>query len=831
MRKRLFEAVAAYLLIAIVVTWPLVTAMGSRVPVDDSDPLFNTWVLAWDGHALLTDPAGLFAANIFYPNRNPLAYSDLMLPPALLAAPVNLLAGNPMIAYNLLILASFVFSATAMFLLARFLTGNAGVAAVAGVAYAFSTFRLAQAGHIQLLTDGFLVMTIYFAHRWLAGRRWRDALLGAAFLTLQALSGWYYGFYGALFIALFIAFFAAVKAIKVDRRFLGQVFLSAALVAGGVAPFARQYLKLRDTLPGFSRNLGETVYFSAKPLDYLSTANPFLLRISGGWAAKAGLVGEHLLWPGVFAVAGAAVAAVIAVRSRDGVRSCTVHGPTSVHDARPDPKIKGFYLLLCLAAMVLSFGPFITVGATRITMPYLFLWRWLPGFKALRVPARLGSLVTLSLVVLAAYGWQELVSLFDPFPALKRLMVIAACLGVVMVQVSWPFKLSPEIPSFGRVPPVYRWLARQRNKKIVELPSVEVKKDAIVGGWNIDVRYLYYSTYHWSRLVNGYSGYTPPEYAQIIKALAGFPDDIGAAVLSRLNVDYLIYHTGGGRFKASLTKRARMVRGIKLVKRFGDDIVFAVEKEAPRPARPVIEARLAAPSSVPVGVPINIAWRLVNTTGERLVVPPDEEPRGEFNWQDGTSGPAWPRLPLVMEPGPGPWMRAQIDGPARPGRQRLRLKLLSPLIKKSSYSAVVDGVSGMPVSVDNNGLGGRLTGAKVPPLVAGSKMAVGIGAVNTGKALWTARFDPDASLAEPFDRGEVHPTAFWYDKEQKQQGDPQVLSLAHDIGPGQRYTETYRIDLPRRPGDYTLRLDLVALGVVWFKDLGSERPSFKVKVD
>ncbi|MDP1809415.1 MAG: hypothetical protein Q8L35_07770 [Actinomycetota bacterium] len=826
-RSVLPKAIVAYLLITLVVAWPLLMAIGSRVPVDAGDPLFNTWVLAWDSHALLTNPAGLFAANIFYPYRDTLAYSDLLLPPALLVTPVNLLSGNPMIAYNLLILASFVFSATAMFLLARFLTGSEGVAFVAGAAYSFSTYRMAQMGHIQLLTDGFLVMTVYFAHRWLVARRRRDAALCAVFLTLQALSGWYYGFYGALVLALFILFFVFAGVIRLDRKLAAPLLLMSVIVGAGVAPFALRYLKLARTLPGFSRNLGETAYFSAKPVDYLSTTNPVLLRVFGGaWAPKAGVNWEHLLWPGVFAVLGTVVAAVITWR-----RSFKASG-----EVVQRAKIKRFYLLLGLVALVLSFGPFVTWGATRITMPYWFLWRWLPGFKALRVPARLGILVTLSLVVLAAYGWQELVALygnrFGFSPALKRRLVVAACLGVVIVQATWPFKLSPEIPSFGRVPPVYRWLAGQSDKRIIELPSVDVKEGAIVGGWNTDVRYLYYSTYHWNRLVNGYSGYTPPEYAQIIEVLAGFPDGTGAAVLRRLNVDYLIYHTGGNRrLAASLMKRAGKVTGVKVVRRFGDDIVFAVRPEASHSPSRSVAARLRAPAATPVGRPVNIAWRVLNTTKERLVVRPGEEPGAGFTWQDGSSGSAWPRLPLVLEPGAETWMRAQIDGPAGRGRRRLRINLSSPLIKESSYSMEVNGVAGMPVSVDNNGLGGRFTGVSVEGrAMAGSKLPVKIGVVNRGKAVWTVKFDPDASLEVPFDRGEVHLAAFWYDKDRRQLGDPQVLGLAYDIGPGQRYTETYFIDTPPRPGRYTLRLDIVALGVVWFKDLGLKRPSFKVKV-
>lgn len=35
---------------------------------------------------------------------------------------------------------------------------------------------------------------------------------------------------------------------------------------------------------------------------------------------------------------------------------------------------------------------------------------------------------------------------------------------------------------------------------------------------------MYYSTFHWQALQNGYSGFFPPSYHQLAEALATFPD-------------------------------------------------------------------------------------------------------------------------------------------------------------------------------------------------------------------------------------------------------------------------------------------------------------------
>ena len=65
---------------AIAVTWPLALHLANGV-TDFGDPLLNSWILAWDAHALATSPRHLFDANIFYPESWTLAYSETLLLP------------------------------------------------------------------------------------------------------------------------------------------------------------------------------------------------------------------------------------------------------------------------------------------------------------------------------------------------------------------------------------------------------------------------------------------------------------------------------------------------------------------------------------------------------------------------------------------------------------------------------------------------------------------------------------------------------------------------------------------------------------------------------
>ena len=35
--------------------------------------------------------------------------------------------------------------------------------------------------------------------------------------------------------------------------------------------------------------------------------------------------------------------------------------------------------------------------------------------------------------------------------------------------------------------------------------------------------YMYFSTFHWHKLVNGYSGFSPPSYARLLGLVAEIP--------------------------------------------------------------------------------------------------------------------------------------------------------------------------------------------------------------------------------------------------------------------------------------------------------------------
>src|SRR4051812_47506895 len=150
--RRAWIALATYAVITIVMTWPLALGLGRDVAWDLGDSVLNMWIMAWDCEQLLAILRGdlsriatFFDANIFYPARLTLAYSEHLIPQALQIFPVYVVSRNPILCYNLIFLSTFVLSGLGMYLLVRELTGNARAAFIAGLLFGFAPYRLTQA--------------------------------------------------------------------------------------------------------------------------------------------------------------------------------------------------------------------------------------------------------------------------------------------------------------------------------------------------------------------------------------------------------------------------------------------------------------------------------------------------------------------------------------------------------------------------------------------------------------------------------------------------------------------------------------------------------------
>src|ERR671933_35339 len=342
-------ALLAYGVIALGLFPTVVAHLANAFAGDLGDPPSQAWILAWDVHALRTNPAHLYDANIFYPFHDVLAYQDTLLGLLPLAAPV-LLTGNAVLTYNLMFLLSFALCAWGAYLLARLLVGDARAAFLAGLVYGFSPYRMVHLYHLNLLSGMWIPFALLCWERVRRGRR-RYWLGVGVFFALQALSALYY----AAFLAVALVVLLAVH-LRRSRHghddLAGPVLLRDALVtvvscALALLPFFAPYFRVEHAL-GASRGLAQAVYFAADLRDFLHSVD---LSVLYGWTGH--VLGVRptdalqYLWPGAVAL------------------GLTLWGLASGrHTRRSLPAPQRAYAVLLVVAAVLCLRPFLKVWGT-----------------------------------------------------------------------------------------------------------------------------------------------------------------------------------------------------------------------------------------------------------------------------------------------------------------------------------------------------------------------------------------------------------------------------------------------------------------------------------
>src|SRR6187549_47271 len=191
-RSRRTAALLFCLLLATMHTFPLVLDPGRYSRNDNADTQLNEWILAWIQHQLPRDPLHLFEANIFYPAHDALAFSEPLIVPALIGAPLAWAGASPVLVYNLVVIAGLALTAFAMFVLVETWTGSFLAGLAAGSLFAFNTHTLTRFAHVQGLHIYGLPLALLAIDRLVRGgsafasppslpasadRSWRDVLL------------------------------------------------------------------------------------------------------------------------------------------------------------------------------------------------------------------------------------------------------------------------------------------------------------------------------------------------------------------------------------------------------------------------------------------------------------------------------------------------------------------------------------------------------------------------------------------------------------------------------------------------------------------------------
>jgi F5/8 type C domain len=556
--------------LAAIYTHPVLQKSHSGIANDPYDPILNTSILWWNATTVPFSPAW-WSPPHFHPSRDVAAFTENLVGISIFAAPVYWLSGSALAAYNVSFFLTWPLSAFATYLLVWFLVRRHDAAFLAGLAYAFTPYRTAELGHLQMLSVYWFPLVLLGLHGFLKERRGWWLVLFAAAWVLQALANGYFIFFGAVLVGLWLVYFCARRE---DWRAAPAIVLAWVLANLALLPILWKYHSVHQHY-GLRRSMNEALAFSAP---------------AGAWTEVSQVVwfwhkflpeSKDNLFPGLTALLLVLAGVVIAFRSRrrsapgiggrrwalmaaltiaaavstGAMLATIVWGPwsrsflgitvrmTDLDRAIGIALAAGFalvllvertraaigrrsaflfYILATLVLGVLCCGPVLRAGDAVVLEPMPYRWlMYLPGFDSVRVPTRFWMLGTLCLAIAAGISFAR----FGPARKELRQAVFGLVAAGILLD-GWTRGIGmPDAPQ--QWPKVER---RDRTEAVIELPL----------GPSWDAAATFRAMRHRRPVVNGVSGYDPPHYAPLQDGLNAYDPSILIALSSFGALDVVV---------------------------------------------------------------------------------------------------------------------------------------------------------------------------------------------------------------------------------------------------------------------------------------------------
>ncbi|MEO8482721.1 MAG: hypothetical protein ABI634_10955 [Acidobacteriota bacterium] len=495
-RTRIFFPPLLFLALTVIHTWPIASSPARLSLNHNADAQLCEWTLSWIAHTLPAHPSSLFDGNIFAPEPHTLTYTDPMLVPALVAAPVRWAGGSPVLAFNLAMLAGLTLTAWATWWGARRWTGSDSAALVAGALAAYNSHLLTRLPHIVAAYAWTIPVSLVLVDRLLDEFRRRDLILFGVVVTATAVTSPYW----LAQLAIVAGIGVAIGAWR--RQWRAALSIAAAAMAGlaAASPILLPYARFAAT--GVSRPLSSVEQFSATLSGYLSSVS----HLHAGWTRVFYRDDVNVWFAGVTAIVLAGAGLVSLLR-------------------RADTRRRGLMLIVVAAAgIVLSLGP--------ATMIYRWLYEWLLPLRGLRAAARFGYLYLVVVAYAAAIGTAALQRRARG-PRAAGLIAALVLIAVTIEAWSGPVKTVP----FDGVPAIYQQIANAPDPvRLAELPFYPAE------GIFMNGEYVLNATAHWRPLMNGYSGYIPDSYRDASNRLWYFPESRAMDALLDTGATHVMVH-------------------------------------------------------------------------------------------------------------------------------------------------------------------------------------------------------------------------------------------------------------------------------------------------
>jgi hypothetical protein len=463
-------------------------------PFPDGDAFYNVWHL-WIAKRAFEhgeDPA--FTNLIFALAEKPAhifveyVYSDVV-------GWLLQLAAQPLAAYNLLVISSFVLAGCTTYLLAFHYLQNRVASFAVGWFYTFSTYHFSRAGgHLGLCTIQWIPLCAWRLIVFVERPTPRNAVWAAAGVALVALSDVYYiaCFLVPFGLAVLIRLLLRERAWFSARRHLGLAAMVGVLALAVAGPPLRSYAHLDPEMTAANRRMVDDTR-TRLGADLASYVLPYASS-------------------GYFAGLAAPIYARMSAIEKDGFLGGIpiVLAVTALCFAQPRRTGAFFWLGVAVIGIVLSAGPRVTIGG-RVLGPsplYNVLFA-VPPLSMFRAPNRTSVTVLLATAMLAGFA---ITTISSRLPTWRWKVLGSLVLAVLLPAHLWaslpwgmPYPASPVA-----VPELYRVIGRDPDDRLLlDLPLIPLES------------FQFYQTIHQKRITIAFVSRITPSMVQSVSKVPG----------------------------------------------------------------------------------------------------------------------------------------------------------------------------------------------------------------------------------------------------------------------------------------------------------------------
>jgi hypothetical protein len=370
-----------------------------------ADSRLNLNLMLWDTHVLREGLSWheLWQMPSLYPEANMLATSEHMLGETAIFAPIYLLTGQPVLAFNIVLILITILNFLCAYGVARRLLRAPTGALFCAVLFTFGSYRLYQILHFQLWVHFPTPLLFLAAVRTAERQDWRWPLFAGICLAGQFYLGMCLGYFAAVMVGIMLCALVLHRpAIFVDPRFLCRLGLAVSVAALLLLPLVGPYHEASARWGTWNWN-GGMARFMPGWHNYFSPVldaepNPASLA----YASERAIYWGYTAW----------------ILSACGVMAI-------IQQARRGERPVRFWAVAC----VLLVGALCCLSVNHFRS-YQFLFLYFPGFNGLRVPGRLALLALWPCGLLGGYGMKMLGRMVLPWAPRRRALI---CTGVALL--------------------------------------------------------------------------------------------------------------------------------------------------------------------------------------------------------------------------------------------------------------------------------------------------------------------------------------------------------------------------------------------------------------